>query len=127
MGICARQVDDQTGFGLLKGLFQTFLQCRQIGLVIRAVIQGNVQIAFFFAMGKIVSPMYGKIVKINVREKQVVKKGDILLVIDSMKIENNILAPRDTVIGKLLVKTGEQVEVNKSLLLITSFLQSEGS
>jgi acetyl/propionyl-CoA carboxylase alpha subunit len=67
---------------------------------------------------RIVSPMYGKIVKINIREKEDVKQGDILLSIDSMKIENNILAPRDGKIDKIIVEEGEQVEVNKVLLTI---------
>jgi biotin carboxyl carrier protein len=48
----------------------------------------------------------------------VVQKGDILITIDSMKIENNIIAPRKARIEKVLVKSGDQVEVNKALLLI---------
>lgn len=66
----------------------------------------------------VVSPMYGKIISINVKEKESVKQGDILMTIDSMKIENNILAPRDAKIGKIVVGTGEQVEVNKPLMTI---------
>ncbi len=66
----------------------------------------------------IVSPMYGKIVKINVKPKDTVKQGDILLTIDSMKIENNIVAPRNARIEKISVKTGDQVEANKPLITI---------
>jgi 3-methylcrotonyl-CoA carboxylase alpha subunit len=66
----------------------------------------------------IVSPMYGKIIKINVKEKDSVNRGDVLLAIDSMKIENNIIAPRNAKIEKIVVQAGEQVEVNKPLLLI---------
>jgi len=62
--------------------------------------------------------MYGKIVKINVKENEKVKEGDVLLTIDSMKIENNILAPRNAKIDKIVVQSGQQVEVNKPLLLI---------
>jgi len=65
----------------------------------------------------IVSPMYGRIVKVNVGKKDEVKKGDVILTIDSMKIENNIIAPQNAKIKKVLVKPGEQVEVSKPLLL----------
>jgi 3-methylcrotonyl-CoA carboxylase alpha subunit len=66
----------------------------------------------------IVSPMYGKIIEIRVKEKEQIKQGDVLLSIDSMKIENSILAPRDARVMKILVINGEQVEVNKPLLRI---------
>jgi 3-methylcrotonyl-CoA carboxylase alpha subunit len=66
----------------------------------------------------IVSPMYGKVVKIHVKEKDTVRQGDIMVTIDSMKIENNILAPRNARVGKILVGPGMQVEVNKALLTI---------
>jgi biotin carboxyl carrier protein len=66
----------------------------------------------------IVSPMYGKIIEIRVKEKEQIKQGDVLLSVDSMKIENSILAPRDAKVIKILVIKGEQVEVNKPLLRI---------
>jgi 3-methylcrotonyl-CoA carboxylase alpha subunit len=64
----------------------------------------------------IVSPIYGKIVKINVAQNDTVSRGDILLVIDSMKIENDILAPRKAKIKKILMKEGEQVVLNKPII-----------
>jgi acetyl/propionyl-CoA carboxylase alpha subunit len=66
----------------------------------------------------VVSPMYGKVIKISVKEKDRVKQGDVLVTVDSMKIENNILAPRNARIEKIIVKPGDQVEVNKPLLMI---------
>ncbi len=66
----------------------------------------------------IVSPMFGKIVKINVKENDIVAKGEVLMVIDSMKIENNILAPRKAKIVRLLKAEGDQVELNKPVLTI---------
>jgi biotin carboxyl carrier protein len=62
--------------------------------------------------------MFGKIIKINVRENDIVSKGDILLVIDSMKIENNILAPRKAKIIKVMMNPGDQVEMNKPIIAI---------
>ena len=65
-----------------------------------------------------VKEIEGKIVKVNVGDKDEVKKGDVMLTIDSMKIENNIIAPRNARIEKVFVQSGEQIEVNKPLLLI---------
>jgi 3-methylcrotonyl-CoA carboxylase alpha subunit len=66
----------------------------------------------------IVSPMYGKVVKINVKENDAISKGDILLVLDSMKIENNLLAPRKARIARIMIKPGDQVELNRPLIEI---------
>ncbi len=68
--------------------------------------------------GEIVSPMPGKVVKINVAEGQLVKKGDILLVIEAMKMENNIICPKEGKIEKINVKTGDMVNGSKELLLL---------
>ena len=66
----------------------------------------------------IVSPMYGRVVKIHVKEKSTVRPGDVMVTIDSMKIENNILAPRKAKVVKIMVEPGMQVEVNETLLTI---------
>ena len=66
----------------------------------------------------IVSPMYGKIVKINVKVNDKVARGDVLMVIDSMKIENNILAPRNAKIINVMMNAGDQVEINKPVIEI---------
>ncbi len=62
------------------------------------------------------SPIHGQVVKVNVKEGKPVNKGDVLIIIDSMKMENNILAPRNAKIKKVHVRSGEQVELNKALL-----------
>jgi 3-methylcrotonyl-CoA carboxylase alpha subunit len=68
--------------------------------------------------GEIVSPMPGKVVKINVKEGQKVKKGDLLLVVEAMKMENNIISPKEGKIDKINVKTGEMVNGSKELLVL---------
>jgi len=64
----------------------------------------------------IVSPIPGKVFKINVKEGKKVKKGDIAIVIDAMKMENNITSKRDAVVKKILVQMNEMVEVNTPLV-----------
>ena len=64
----------------------------------------------------IASPIPGKVFKINVKEGKKIKKGDIVVVIDAMKMENNITTKRDAVVKKILVKLNEMVEVNTALI-----------
>ncbi len=64
------------------------------------------------------SPMHGKIVNLKVREQNAVKKGEILMILESMKMENNICASRNGIVQNFFVKTGEQVEKDAPLLLL---------
>ena len=71
------------------------------------------------ADGKIVSPMPGKVIKINVKEGDEVKKGDTLLIVEAMKMENSITCPRDGKIEKVLAQVGETVDGQKQLILLS--------
>ena len=62
------------------------------------------------------APMPGLVVAIPVTEGQAVKKGQVLLVLESMKMQNELKAPRDGVIHRIKVKAGESVEQKQSLL-----------
>ncbi|MFO7613359.1 MAG: acetyl-CoA carboxylase biotin carboxylase subunit [Bacteroidales bacterium] len=70
--------------------------------------------------GKIVSPMPGRVIKINVRQGEEVKKGQTLLIVEAMKMENNIVAPTDGKIEKVNVKVGEMVNSSTILISITT-------
>lgn len=59
--------------------------------------------------GSIKAPLPGSIVKIVVKEGQSVKRSDLLLTMESMKMENNILAEKDCTIRKIHVKEGQNV------------------
>lgn len=67
--------------------------------------------------GEIISPMPGKVIKINVKKGTAVKKGDVLLVVEAMKMENNITAPRDGKVDKVNVKTGVMVDGSLELVV----------
>ena len=64
--------------------------------------------------------LYGKVLRINVTEKQKVKNGEPLLVLESMKMENTILAPVDSIILKVNVKVGDQVSDGQTLIFFES-------
>lgn len=63
------------------------------------------------------APMPGTILSVNVKEGDTVKSGDILLILEAMKMENEILAPRDGVVASIatsasaLVNTGDKLVV----------------
>ncbi len=66
--------------------------------------------------GNIVSPMPGKVLKVNVAEGEAVTKGQVLMVVEAMKMENNILSSKDAVVEKLLVKEGDMVDGSQKLM-----------
>lgn len=64
------------------------------------------------------APMPGLIVAILVEEGQSVKKGQVLLILESMKMQNELKAPRDGTVGRIRVKASETVEQRQTLLSI---------
>ena len=67
---------------------------------------------------EIYAPLNGKVVKINVKQDDQVAEGDTLLVIESMKMENRIISPKEAAIGELTVKVGDLVELNELLITL---------
>jgi len=59
------------------------------------------------------SPMAGKVVKVNVESKQSVKKGQPLVIMEAMKMEHIIRAPYDGIIDKILYQVNDFVEGGK--------------
>ena len=59
---------------------------------------------------KINAPMPGKILGIKASAGQAVKKGQVLLILEAMKMENEIVAPQDGTVASVNVTVGEQVE-----------------
>ena len=62
------------------------------------------------------SPMPGKVIKVMVSVDDEVQKGDVLLVVEAMKMENNILAARNGIIEQLNIAEGDMVDGSKVLL-----------
>lgn len=66
----------------------------------------------------IISPMPGKVVKVLLKEGDVVKKGDTVVIIAAMKMESEYKSLSDGVIKKVNVKDGETIEGNQVLVEI---------
>ena len=71
------------------------------------------------AAGEVVkSPMPGNILKINVTLGQKVKEGDVLIVLEAMKMENEIVAPKAGSVAQIAVSKGQVVETGSPLVVI---------
>ncbi len=64
------------------------------------------------------SPMPGNILKINVALGQKVKEGDVLIVLEAMKMENEIVAPKGGSVAQIAVSKGQVVETGSPLIVI---------
>ena len=66
--------------------------------------------------GGVVSPMPGQVIAVNVKEGARVKSGDVLVVVEAMKMEHSITAPRAGVVKKLVCAVGDRVEEGVELV-----------
>lgn len=64
------------------------------------------------------SPMPGLVVSINVEEGQEVEKGDVLLILESMKMQNELKSPRAGKVSRIRIKPGESVEQKQTMLSV---------
>ena len=64
------------------------------------------------------APMPGKIVKLVAEEGQAVKAGDTLLILEAMKMQNEIAADTDGVVKSFNVAAGQSVKARESLVII---------
>jgi biotin carboxyl carrier protein len=64
------------------------------------------------------APMPGLVVAITVEEGQEIKKGQVLLILESMKMQNELKSPRDGIVNRIKVRAGESVEQKQALLSV---------
>ena len=64
------------------------------------------------------APMAGTVLRILVKEGQRVKKGENLIVLEAMKMENEIVADEDGIVRRILVKENDSVESDQALLIL---------
>jgi pyruvate carboxylase subunit B len=64
------------------------------------------------------SPMPGLIISVPVREGQEVEKGDKVIILESMKMENELHSPRNGIVNHVYVEEGDSVEKDQLLATI---------
>ncbi len=64
---------------------------------------------------KVNAPMPGKILAVKANAGQAVKKGEVILILEAMKMENEIVAPQDGTIASVNVGVGSSVEAGEVL------------
>jgi len=67
----------------------------------------------------VTAPMPGNILKVHAAAGQTVKEGDILVILEAMKMENEIVAPKNGTVTQVLVSNGTTVETDAPLVVIS--------
>ncbi len=67
---------------------------------------------------KVNAPMPGKILAVKTSVGAAVKKGDVVLVLEAMKMENEIVAPQDGTVASIAVSVGASVESGEVMLTL---------
>ena len=64
------------------------------------------------------APMPGNILRVNVTAGQAVKEGDLLVVLEAMKMENEIFAPKSGTVAQVLVSKGATVDTGATMVVL---------
>lgn len=67
---------------------------------------------------EIAAPMPGKITNIKLKSGDKVKKGDIVIIMEAMKMEYSLKSPRETEISEIKCKVGDQVVLGQALAVL---------
>ncbi len=90
----------------------------KIGLSMR-IQEGSRPITRSGERGDVVAPLPGVVTEIQVAEGDKVEAGSVLLVLEAMKMENEIYAPVEGIVSKVYVEVGQQVGRGDGLILIS--------
>ena len=64
------------------------------------------------------APMPGNILKVNVTAGQAVKEGEVLVILEAMKMENEIMAPKSGTVAQVLVQKGATVDTDAPMVVL---------
>lgn len=64
------------------------------------------------------APMPGKVLSVNVKAGDAVKSGDVLLILEAMKMQNEIMAPADGTVSDVRVSAGQTVATGDVMIVL---------
>ena len=64
------------------------------------------------------APMPGNILKIEVKQGDTVKAGQLMVILEAMKMENEIVAPKAGTVAQVVAKVGDKVDTGAALIVI---------
>jgi len=67
---------------------------------------------------QITSPIQGTVIKVNVAPGKKVKKGDVVCVIEAMKLENDVVSPFDGEVSEVLISKGQAVASKQPIIVV---------
>jgi biotin carboxyl carrier protein len=106
-----------------NGVWEVLLRGKQFSVQVEDERQKQLRMASgqsFMQAGKIIlqAPMPGLVIDVPVSEGQDVEKGDVLVILESMKMQNEITAPRAGRITRVQAKINDNVERKQALLVL---------
>jgi acetyl/propionyl-CoA carboxylase alpha subunit len=72
------------------------------------------------AAGSLAAPMPGTVIRVNARPGEAVRAGQVLVVLEAMKMEHAVRAPRDGTLGELRVSAGQSVDQGAVLVVLAA-------
>jgi biotin carboxyl carrier protein len=107
----------------IDGVWQVLLQGQSYQALVEDELEKRLRIASGSSLGEraefqLKAPMPGLVIDVPVSEGQVIKEGDVLLILESMKMQNELKAPRSGTVTRLRVKTGDNVEQYQTMLSV---------
>lgn len=64
------------------------------------------------------APMPGLVIKVAVKKGDEIKKGDVMVILESMKMQNELKAPRDGKVMRVMIKDGDSIEQKETMLVL---------